>query len=213
MDEQLRANPADLVALMRAGRLSPERVAMAAYLGDERALATGVEPWEPPKKRQKKHGLARPVLRFGDLTDRQRVWLACLCVRGMLDRHWRGEGLPQLTEALELTRAWCRGEVVAEADQARALGAPAFALGELDVDDDPEETVAGQVSHAVSFVVEAAFGAPPTNPTYQRPTEDCLRAIDAALSVADAEGADDEPWQAQALADGLLDPAWPPWEE
>lgn len=70
MDSELRANPDDLVALLRAGRLSRERVAMAAYLGDQRALATGVEPWEPPEPGSPVEKLTQ-AMRHGNLTERE----------------------------------------------------------------------------------------------------------------------------------------------
>ena len=95
VDEHLRANPNDLVALMRAGRLSAERVAMAAYLGDERALPTGVKPWVPPGDR----GVGSTTQRLlgAGLTHRERVWLACLCAERLGKRQG---GAPESIEAI-----------------------------------------------------------------------------------------------------------------
>lgn len=83
MDEQLRrlerTNEVSVLDWLRAGRLAPAHVALAAYLGDPRALATGVQPWAPTSSASVRFPVAC-VVSEAELTDRQRVWLACTAV-------------------------------------------------------------------------------------------------------------------------------------
>ena len=193
MDEQLRANPDDLVALMRAGRLSRERVAMASYLGDERALATGVKPWRPPRARPEWVSPARFLMHHAALTHRQRVWLACLCCEHVLDTE---ESKLAAEAALSVTRRWCLGK----ADWHEVYRAH----NPLDAD----SSVAFRLAPTV---IDAGLG--PDSERLASPGS-CAGAVKSAEGSRPIEEREaEQAWQAQAIAAVLLDPTWPPWDE
>lgn len=194
VDEQLRANPDDLVALMRAGRLAPERVAMAAYLGDERALATGVEPWVPPPSYRT--SVTARLLEAGGLTRREGVWLACLCAERRLSLD---DGGPESAEAMRVTRAWCRGQAD-ESEVVAVLSAVTQA-----------EDVAGPTGGPTSGRT-AAILATSTALSDWTSEDETDTPANVALLVALRDPAE-QAWQAQAIAAVLLDPEWPPWDE
>lgn len=109
VDEDLRAKPGDLVTLMRAGRLSLDRVALAAFLGDPRAMATGVAAWTPPSAPYTvPHSPSYKVLRWGQLSRRARVWLAATLAEAEVND-------PSAMTVLQIIKQWCRGEVYAGA--------------------------------------------------------------------------------------------------
>ena len=209
VDEQLRANPDDLVALMRAGRLSRERVAMAAYLGDERAAATGVEPWVPVYSdwthRSGPAPLSWEVVGFGELTKRQRVWLAAICAERALEHFPRLREDQVWSHLLKLARAWCRSEGSDAERQAASLAAPAEADQFEAAGFTPNQEAA---AWSAVQVLEATL---PYEDLRSRTLEAVASAI-AARSHEDKRDAE-QAWQAQAMAAVLLDPTWPPWEE
>lgn len=214
MDEELRAHPDDLVALMRAGRLSPERVAMAAYLGDARALATGLEPWKPAYPLWIIAGRhARPwparVLLTGrsSLTTRERAWLLCLCAEHAVAKGW-SHG-PEAAETLQAVRRWCRGEAPADDAYAcaRALAQVVDRLEAriraslIDAEAIHGRNAGSAVYHA-AILAASEFLEPADEP------------IDASIAyAAEVGGASEEAWQDQAIAAVLLDPNWPPWAQ
>lgn len=201
MDSELRANQDDLVALLRAGRLSHERVAMAAYLGDERALLTGVEPWEPPEPLPEWCWRARFVLLFGDLTSQECAWLSALVSARAIDGLWPDDSIPAI--AVRATRAWCLGEgTEADASEAAKSAWQVAFLASREAESSKRSRAAlaaMETAHAATPERERAGGAAGSG------------ALEAARAGDDY--AAEQSWQARAIADVLLDPSWPPWVE
>lgn len=128
MDDRLRRQERlgqlDVLDLLRAGRLDPHRVALAAFLSHERALAAGVPPWAPrsPETRPDSRPLLPLELLLADdgLTARQRVALLLGPVARGVER-MTAEASAHSTEAAELsgsanavlrsTERWVRGEL------------------------------------------------------------------------------------------------------
>lgn len=193
VDEQLRANPDDLVVLMRAGRVSPERVAMAAYLGDERALATGVETWAAGDDGAQSR--ARSVIRLGQLSKRARVWLVTACAS-----HAVPPEAEEIHRFLQRVEQWCRGL----SDQIHLTPTAAEAIQDsegkgwrLKTHEDP-----WRLSFVPFGLSQAAAG-----------TKDAEKLLLATLDTVTGDDEAEQAWQAQAIAAALLDPDWPPWEE
>jgi hypothetical protein len=187
----------DLVALMRAGRLEPSRVSMAAYLGDERALATGVEPWVPsPHDPQPGWGPVTLLFLGGHFSRREAVHLACLCVERVVALHWGGG--PEPLSAVRAAQAWCLGALTREEASVAAWSAHTAMVRARDVsraDLDPGVAFsAAVVAHAVSREGDQEW-------------RDCAAASTRTMHE------DELAWQAQAVAEVLLDPDWPPWRQ
>jgi hypothetical protein len=218
VDAQLRANPQDLTTLLRAGRLSPLRVALAAYLGDQRALATGGEPWERAGDELGRWTWpARYVLQHADLSQRERVWLGAACAQRAVQEH---SPEPELLAFLEAVRAWCCGDL-------RKPPTLTPSSGQVDYDD-PRHKVRQALRHLRSAMrgerVPTAIGWVASASVYAFEVERRARqragwaAVWVRVTGRSSEpppGAlsrDEEAWQARAIADVLLDPAWPGWE-
>jgi hypothetical protein len=204
-DSRLRdrdATPAqELADRLRAGQLSAERVALAAYLGHPSAgLVTS--PWEPPQELNT--WPAQVVVTLAPLSLPQRVWLACLCAE-----HALAVALPDRREpiaALASARRWCRGEVEAEEVVAslpphlqRAADGPhgraaasAAARAAFCAAESPREG-AGHGALALHHAVEAAR-ARHRHHNSERPEWLPLELAEEA----------EQAWQAAAMAESLL---------
>lgn len=182
MDRQLRARPNDVNTLMRAGRLSRDRVAMAAYLGDLRALEAGVEPWqadEPPGPWQ---WPVRFVLRYGPLTPRQRVGLVGICAE-----HAPLSGTGRKT--MKVVWRWCRGEATAkEVSAATGIVGKRPRRGDLS---EVYKLVEGIVTGNTVLAIQSYTG------------------VTLPASAGEAR-VHQEAKQAELIAEALLDPAWLP---
>jgi hypothetical protein len=155
VDEQLRAKPDDVLTLLRAGRLTADRVAMAAYLGDERALATGVQPWVVPDADDEQIRTTNPMYRFlrrGVLSRRERVWLACLLAERVVQRGWPGH--LGLQRAISTARRWCQGEVTPQ-EALEAAGQVERERQALPEVTDPEDA-RDEAVHAATNAAQAA---------------------------------------------------------
>ena len=199
-----------LADLSRAGRLDPERVALAAYLGDRQArecrppaalrvYAAGASRWSA----------VRRVLRHGGL-NRQAV-LPLLCDMAARALDVAGDDREACEGAIQAARDWAAcpcdqhqrmaeyaSELLEDMHQA---GEPAW-LDQLDVDMVGHARWAGALAAAGGCAAEAAFaplpGIPPAGERIAK------AAVDAA-----AEPAREDAWQADYLARHLLDPDWP----
>lgn len=182
MDEDLRqgtrmqAAPT-LIGLLRSGRLDSRRVAMAGYLGHVAARQT-LAPWVPPTPLQDWSWPARHLLVYGNLTQRECGWLACVVSEHAIAR---GEADPSLLAPIQVVRAWCYGRVgieqVEHANRSvRALSeAHLMVIAVLSIALHPDNFGGGAGSAAVS-----------------------------AVKVAGSESERD--WQANAISETLLDP-------
>ena len=241
MDEQLRAQPDDLVALMRAGRLTPERMAMAAYLGEARALATGVEPWKPVRRRHRRRlGVdwpARIFVECAPLPPKARVWFAALAAGRAL------EGWGAASEDAALGHAavvrWCVGD--AGIEDLELLYEAFQRPGAIDdANPSPHTCLRLAVSHALNAAYWSAGGEIPADVDAHGPrgTSRRERVVPLMCGIAlafSSMASDGEHWssqvvarmpppdrwpdapesvaQARAIAAALLDPTWPPWGE
>lgn len=205
MDRSIRANPGDLVALMRAGALHPRRVAMAAYLEAEEALLVGVDPWLPPERDfgRKTRELSGTELVVFALTLRCRAWLVSEFVDHC--REVLGERSDLASEVTRLARGWCEG-AASEVELQAAVDAV------------EEARLAGSVSFGVARAARFTAGSILDRGKLVSGEQDkgavaSLAALGAARgSLPDdcAREAEDT-WRAQALAARLLQPTWPSW--
>ena len=191
------------MTLVRAGRLTAERVALAGYLDDARALATGIAPWVPAAA-ERGVWKARLLLSQHEFSPKQLVWLVSLCVE-VARENWSGGS--ELDDAIALVRRWCTADVpdaelqAGSQTMAQAASSQPVLRSESQVGAPP-----GSDSDVVHPTGAAAFNL--LCATFSKsPASDALIAVTLAgsysLTVQDR--------QAEAVAQALLDPSWPPW--
>lgn len=201
MDEQLRTNPDDIVSFMRAGRLDTKRVAMAIYLGDQRATATAVAAWAPPDEGPPSR--SETLIAYADLSPQQLVWLACACVETVLQSNNRAVPVTSLAT----TKEWCQGRASLQ-DLTRATNEAALdGWGDGPIN----------FGFVVSLVSKAAktieSGSNPAMDAGLRPANMAAwQAVREATSALSQLGdTDPEARVAEAMSAALLDPDCPVW--